>query len=113
MIENSISGHYFAAPKSGLYHFVYKGQLFFVPKNEPLDRIIYVCLNDDVIESTLITFNQLQQGRNSVRLTIQVTLKLDAGDRIHLKWNKTSNSSISKVHLGNYWFKGYLVREMK
>jgi len=111
MIENSISGHYFAAPKSGLYHFVYRGFLFFVPKDEALNRTIHVCLNDDVIESTLITVYQLQQGRNSVRLTIQATLKLDVGDRIHLKWNKT-NGNNNKVHLGNYWFKGYLVREM-
>ena len=111
MIENSISGHYFAAPKSGLYHFVYREFLFFVPKDEALDRIIYICLNDDVIESTLITANQLQAGRNSAKVTIQATWKLDAGDRVNLKWNKT-NGYNNKIHLGNYWFKGYLVREM-
>lgn len=111
-IKNLIAG-FFIAPKSGLYHFVFRANFAFSSKSDPLlsSTLISLHLNYEVVEKALWTSN-----RNDVIdytrgiTTTQATLKLDKGKIVHLKWN--SKAPGSKIKLGDYSFKGYLLKEI-
>lgn len=94
----------FIVPKSGLYHFVFRANLSFISKSDPLlsSSLVRLYLNYEVVENTLWTSNH----REELNFTKGITTH--EGKMAHLKWNSKSPG----IKLRDYSFKGYLLKKM-
>jgi len=101
---NSTSGT-FTAPKSGIYRFSFRGWMSLDSRAYAVNMpFVYLYVNEGVHHTEYAALADKDVPRN---VLIETTVKLEPGDRVHLKslWK-------SKIYSASSWFSGSLLEEL-